>query len=204
MKQQCILRGSVLKMCPKSLRDSGILKAYLEVEFFEWNIYLKEIPVNIAVVVLCVFHILAYNICALHISVLSTTTKCLSKKTLKQSSQLKNSHWYTYIINLKRSDTCYISSLYKSSIVRSVRLYILIYVSRVCYIFYFILILTISQQTGCVERVARWEIHNSRRENLKRKRNGKPRLWEDKVYLKIQIWQGKHWIKLGRYILRVP
>ena len=81
------------------------------------------------------FLVFSQNIC-FTIKDLPTTTICLSKKTLKQSSQFQNSNWYTYIIHLQRSDTCYTSSLYKSSIMRSVRLYIFIYVQRVWNILY--------------------------------------------------------------------
>lgn len=105
----------------------------LQMEYLFW----KEIPVNIAVAVLCVFLILSLNIFVLHIKDLPTTTTCPSNKTLKQSSQLQYSNSYTYIIHLQRSDICYDSSLYKSPIRPSVRLYIIIYVERVWCILYF-------------------------------------------------------------------
>jgi len=70
-----------------------------------------------------------------------------------------------------------------------------------------ILILPTSKLRGWVEHLARWEIHNSHWDILKREREqkiGRTRPWEDLVYLNILMFQGMECFKLGRYVYRVP
>lgn len=133
---------------------------------------------------LCVLLVISLVIFVLHIKDLPTTTTCLSSTTLKQSSQLQCSNWYTRIciIQLQISDTCYNSSLYKSSIMRSVRLYIYIYVARVWNILYLHINITnikANRIGGTCSKMANTKFSAG---NFKeRKKIRRPRLWEDLV-----------------------